>query len=226
MCHLLIVILLAFAIPSFGKDSLRISFIPVFQGKTISAGIPLQFQNHPLVFDVFRFYISNIQLHQKGKIIFREKNSFHLIDFSEKGKMKIHLGLSKNTLQADSISLQLGIDSATNISGVHGGDLDPTNGMYWAWQSGYINMKIEGRTHFENESDSTFQYHLGGYAAPFSALQHLQFAIPKNKILNISIDLFPFMEQLHGTRPARIMSPGNKAVQLSAFMATLFMQEP
>lgn len=26
------------------------------------------------------------------------------------------------------------------------GDLDPLNGMYWAWNSGYINMKIEGIT--------------------------------------------------------------------------------
>jgi len=226
MRYFLFGILLAIALPALGKDSLRISFIPVFQGDTIAPGKSIPYLNQPLVFDVFRFYISNIRFQQKGKITYREKNSFHLMDFSNKKNMQLTLPLSKKDLQSDTILIHLGIDSTTNVSGALGGDLDPTKGMYWAWQSGYINMKIEGRSGLLSQTDSTFQYHLGGYAAPFSSLQSLRFTFPKNKKLNIVIDLFPLMEKLRSTGQSNIMSPGKNAVQLSAFVSTLFAQQP
>lgn len=226
MRYLLFGILLAIAFPTLGKDSLRISFIPVFRGDTIAPGKSIPYMNHSLVLDVFRFYISNVRFQKKGKVTYREKNSFHLMDFSSKETMQLSIPLSEKNLQSDSILIHLGIDSATNVSGALGGDLDPTKGMYWAWQSGYINMKIEGRSGLISQKDSTFQYHLGGYAAPFSTLQSLRFVFPKNKKLNIVIDLFPFLEKLRLNGTSNIMSPGKNAVQLSAFVSTLFAQQP
>ena len=56
------------------------------------------------------------------------------------------------------LKFQLGIDSLTNVSGAMGGDLDPTKGMYWTWQSGYINMKIEGKSNSCKTRKNQFQF--------------------------------------------------------------------
>jgi len=38
------------------------------------------------------------------------------------------------------------VDSLANVSGAMSNDLDATKGMYWSWQSGFINLKIEGKS--------------------------------------------------------------------------------
>jgi hypothetical protein len=44
------------------------------------------------------------------------------------------------------ITFSAGIDSLTSTAGIQKGVIDPINGMYWAWQSGYVNFKIEGKS--------------------------------------------------------------------------------
>ena len=55
-----------------------------------------------------------------------------------------------------------------------GGDLDPTKGMYWAWQSGYINFKMEGSCSQCLATKNNFEFHLGGYQQPFYAMQTIE----------------------------------------------------
>ena len=59
------------------------------------------------------------------------------------------------------IYFQIGIDSLTNVSGDLDGDLDPALGMYWAWNSGYINMKLEGKSSSCKSVKKEFQFHIG-----------------------------------------------------------------
>ena len=77
----------------------------------------------------------------------------------------------------DKIKFNLGIDSLTNVSGVMGGDLDPTKGMYWTWQSGYINFKMEGSSAVCPTRNHEFQFHIGGYQDPFYAMQTLELEV-------------------------------------------------
>ena len=63
-------------------------------------------------------------------------------------KNAILLGMSqptKHLLANAPFDLYLGVDSVLNYNGVHEGALDPINGMYWTWQTGYIHCKLEGK---------------------------------------------------------------------------------
>ena len=74
-------------------------------------------------------------------------------------------------MRFNTIAFNLGIDSITNVSGAQGGDLDPTKGMYWAWQSGFINIKLQGTSNSCPPPKNEFEFHLGGYQYPFNSLQ-------------------------------------------------------
>ena len=42
------------------------------------------------------------------------------------------------------------------------GDLDPVHGMYWTWQSGYIQFKLEGLLR-DSAGERKLELHLGGF---------------------------------------------------------------
>jgi hypothetical protein len=73
------------------------------------------------------------------------------------------------------------------------GDLDPIKGMYWAWQSGYINMKIEGKSSSCRTRKNEFQFHIGGYLSPYYAMRKVALTYDKKATeINIGIDLYNF----------------------------------
>lgn len=54
-----------------------------------------------------------------------------------------------------------GVDAAHNTSGDQAGDLDPSNGMFWSWATGYIFMKHEGKYLDNNNNEQNLELHLG-----------------------------------------------------------------
>lgn len=57
------------------------------------------------------------------------------------------------------ISYTIGVDSLANSTGVHTGDLDPSNGMYWTWSTGYVFFRIKGRF---SEQNTAYSFDIGG----------------------------------------------------------------
>jgi hypothetical protein len=55
-----------------------------------------------------------------------------------------------------------GVDSLLQRGGVMDGDLDPVHGMYWTWQSGYIQFKLEGLLR-DSAGERKLELHLGGF---------------------------------------------------------------
>jgi hypothetical protein len=176
-----------------------------------------------------KFYISRIQFLKNKKVVFEEKNSFnlgklctaHLIDVADATTQKISIAHSAS-IQADELLFYLGIDSLTNVSGALGGDLDPTKGMYWTWQSGYINFKLEGKSKRCKTRNNEFQFHLGGYQQPFYCLQTLTFPIKNTNEINIILDTEKIINQLNLTKQNHIMSPNKEALVLSKVVANAF----
>jgi len=169
--------------------------------------------------DVLSFYISKIQFLKSGEVVLEEKNSFHLIDASEFKSSRISI-TSKQHIQFDELKFDLGIDSTTNVSGAMGGDLDPTKGMYWTWQSGYINFKLEGKSKLCKTRNGEFQFHLGGYQQPNYCLQTLRFHILNTTVINLKLDLKKVLQQIDLTKTNHIMSPCKEAVLLSQGVAS------
>lgn len=174
--------------------------------------------NDSISVDVFRFYISDVCLLKNNKTVAKDKNRFHLIDIS--GNLK--LSLNGNLTDFDAIRFNVGIDSITNSSGVKGGDLDPTKNMYWAWQSGYINFKLEGKSKVCKTRNNIFQYHIGGYNYPNNSLQTI--TIP-NTNGHINFDIEKFFNGVELQTTNEIMSPGEKAMRVAKLYKSVFEQQ-
>lgn len=172
-------------------------------------------------FETFRFYISGIELQHHSKTVWKEKNSFHLVDVTQTKSLMVGLSIPKK-IEYDTIIFRLGIDSNTNTAGVLGGDLDPTKGMYWTWQSGYINAKLEGKSNLVTTPSHAFEFHLGGYIHPFQTLQTITIPCIQKDELTLFIDIKKFMESINLTRTNQVMSPNEEAVKLSKLFANCF----
>lgn len=97
----------------------------------------------------------------------------------------------------NSCRFQVSIDSATNSAGALGGDLDPTKGMYWTWQNGYINFKLEGKTSKSTARNHSFEFHIGGYASPFATIQTITFNTKWEEVqIHIDIDIEKLIKEL------------------------------
>lgn len=150
-----------------------------------------------------KYYVSHLTYYKKG-VQMNVDSSAHLIQSLD---TSILVGLKLQ--EADSVSFLLGIDSLHNVEGVFGGELDPTNGMYWAWQSGFINVKLEGLYLVSNEK---IELHLGGYMSPFVSAQKVGLGLTSNVI---QIDLQALISFIIENEYYTVMSPGQKALDCS-----------
>ena len=168
-----------------------------------------------------KFYISNIQFFKNGEVVLEEKNSFHLIDANQIIPNQI-LVENKQNIAFDEIKFDLGIDSITNVSGAMGGDLDPTKGMYWTWQNGYINFKLEGISKLCKTRNNEFTFHLGGYQQPYYCFQTLRFKTNNSSFINFKLDVLKILNQVDLEKTNHVMSPSEEAVMLSKIVANAF----
>lgn len=185
-----------------------------------------------LYVDVLRFYLTSVQLVGNAKTRrFVEKDSYHLFDAKETGGHTIAL----NNVPAgryDSLCFFVGTDSLTNVSGAMGGDLDPTKGMYWAWNSGYINVKLEGRSKSCKTRHNVFEFHIGGYMPPHQTVRRVvlplkKIAIRENGTTNVRlvVDLEKFFSQIRLAETNMVMIPSKQAAQLADWFTTVFKLE-
>jgi hypothetical protein len=146
-----------------------------------------------------------------------------LIDLEETNNAEVKL---ENIPQKEisGIFFNLGIDSLKSVSGALGGDLDPMNGMYWAWQSGYINFKIEGSSPSCVIRKNKFQFHIGGYLAPFYAMQPVSLVLkqPCRKAVFVKVDIAHFFKEIDLSKQNSIMIPGAEALQMANLASQMF----
>jgi hypothetical protein len=171
-------------------------------------------------FTALKFYISSIELFNNSKIVFKEKNSYRLIDVAERNSGICSLNVPKY-ITFTSIRFNIGIDSSTNVAGALGGDLDPMKGMYWTWQNGYINWKIEGTCSSVPTKNHSFQFHIGGYHFPNNSIQIIQLPTHNQQSIDVGFDIKMLMEAIPLTTQFSIMSPKNEAVLLSKCLSKI-----
>ena len=87
--------------------------------------------------------------------------------------------------------------------------------MYWTWQSGYINFKIEG------ESNQPFTYHIGGYHKPFNTYRKVTLPLSSNKVY------LPINAILQEMLPieSKIMSPSKVAMKFADLLSESFFTD-
>ncbi|MEY3238354.1 MAG: hypothetical protein RI883_2455 [Bacteroidota bacterium] len=206
-----------------GQEKKSIQFIPFFNNLPLELGKKNVLNDSTwFEFSTCRFYVSNLSLLNEGKL--KEKvNEFYLIDIEEPTSFFIEI---KNG-DYDEMSFSIGIDSTTNVAGILDGALDPINGMYWAWNSGYINFKLEGTSSESTEKNKSFEFHLGGYLAPYQTIQTVNLPIENNaKDILIGFDILVFMKEIDFNKTSNVMIPGSNAVQLSSILPSIFTVLP
>lgn len=202
---------------SFGQMSLDIRVN--LDGQRILPDHVMDFENTQVNFKKVKIYLSNFEFYRGDSLIATDKNNAYLIDLESDSTR--HLLLDIPDLKViDRIRFLFGIDSTASTSGAMEKALDPMHGMYWSWQSGYINCKIEG---IFTDAKKDFQLHLGGYMAPFLAAQEcslLRKGISEYSDIPVEIDLAPLMRQIRQENGSvHVMSPGANAVAHSKLIA-------
>jgi len=163
-----------------------------------------------------KYYISNIKLNATQHS-FAEPGSYHLLDAGEPSSLSFAIDAAANTY--NSISFIAGVDSIKNVSGAQSGALDPANGMFWTWNSGYVMFKLEGNSPASTIINDRIEYHIGGFSGPNNVLQLITLSLPaalhvqegKNCDIFITADidkLWQGVSDLKITTTPATMAPG------------------
>lgn len=168
-----------------------------------------------------KFYLSNVVLELEDGSQYKESNSIHLVDAETLSSLGFNL---KNVpdIKIIKIRFNIGIDSLTNVSEKFEGDLDPSLGMYWAWNTGYINMKLEGKSSSCTNVKKEFQFHIGGYLPKQNALQKIELEVDESQNIIINVELDRWLDALSLKETNSIMIPGEKALAMAQKYKNMF----
>lgn len=211
--------IVCFSFFSFSQEKVKIVFIPLYEGERIELNSKLKSDNETsLEINTLRFYVSNIELSNENEV-WKDPLQAHLIDLEDSSSLRIET----ENIKAESIRFLIGIDSLTNVSGILDGDLDPIKGMYWTWNSGYINFKLEGKSSQFKQNNGVFEYHIGGYLPPYKTVQEINLPIHESgKTIEIEVELSTFLNDKSVVDNQEIMIPGKEASNLAQIFQTIF----
>lgn len=109
------------------------------------------------------YYISNIKLLKNGNVAYAETESYHFLNQADLNSLKFTMtNVPFDTYNG--IQFMIGVDSLRNVSGAQTGALDPANGNFWDWNSGYIMLKMEGSSPQSGASSKGLMFHVGGFS--------------------------------------------------------------
>ena len=235
-------VLLCIAIPSCkkersqetGKSPLTIRLHLIANGTGLRLGHPnTNDLGEDYTVSAFKFYLSNFSISGAQGASSAESESYHLADASDSSTLSFQIML--DTISFDHIHFMIGVDSLRNVSGAQSGALDPTNGMFWTWNSGYIMAKLEGSSPSSPDPGQRFQYHIGGYAGAEATQRPVSLSFPGNRLyllqanksltLTMDVDLDKWFRSAHDLPIAAIPfmeTPGPVSVQYADNYANMF----
>ncbi|MEY3984101.1 MAG: hypothetical protein RL160_1660 [Bacteroidota bacterium] len=204
-------LLLPFLFPFCSHAQQQISVQPHWNGAVLDSGnwFPAAVPGDSIRIDVLRFYLG---IQPSGAAEITEQ---HLVDFTRSDRMSFFT-------PHDRFRVLLGVDSLIQVSGAAGGDLDPTLGMYWTWQSGYIHLKLEGLLRTADGAEMPFNYHIGGFEGKHNTLQSI--SIDSSGILKPNLAYL--FSVLNPHEQPVVMSPGAKALLISQYWKDCFTTKP
>ncbi|MFM7774094.1 MAG: MbnP family protein [Candidatus Kapaibacterium sp.] len=128
----------------------------------------------------------------------------YLVDADEATSLRVEAAVDaagRNAGAVDELCFDIGVDSLLNCSGVQEGALDPINGMFWSWNTGYIFLKLEGFSPQSTAQGKKLEYHIGGYKAPATCLRTVRLSFAPVKLAassTVEIDVQADVSRLFG----------------------------
>lgn len=185
----------------------------------------------PVTFSNFQYYLSNFSLINAGGNIVSLPVSYFLVSEKDTASKTIGFNIPGGVYRG--LRITIGVDSARNVSGVQSGALDPANGMFWSWNTGYIFAKLEGKSPLSTAPLQNVTYHIGGFKTGQNALQSVtlnfptQISVPAKAHVKIALSA-NLDKWFEGVSPITIakepfcMEPGELAQRIAANYAQMF----
>jgi len=183
----------------------------------------------PFVISKFRYYISHLSFIDVNNKETNLPDNYYLINEEDSLSKIVELPAAA----IKSISFMVGVDSIRNVSGVQTGSLDPLNGMFWTWNSGYVFAKLEGESDSSHAPVHSFSWHVGGFRQHENALRKIKLTISKNAAASNTIMVnADVLKWFNAVRPIKISEspvchqPGKLAMQIADNYSAMFSIAP
>jgi hypothetical protein len=211
---------------------LRINITHQAGGKTMALGTPVTNPHgETYTLSVFNYYLSNFYLIDTRGTRYTFKDTYFLVKESVTGSKQIELQVPAG--RYTKLGFLIGVDSIRNVSGVQTGALDPAEGMFWTWTSGYIMAKMEATSPSSKQPAQKVEYHIGGFSGANNTLEWVELDLPAaaeptgTTISTIALRAeanawFTGVAPLRIADHANITSPGALAVQVAGNYANMF----
>ncbi len=185
----------------------------------------------PITITNYQYYLSNFSLINAGGSLVSLPVEYFLVNEQSAGSKIISMQIPAGVYRG--LRMVIGVDSIRNVSGVQSGALDPANGMFWSWNTGYIFAKLEGKSPLSAAPLQNVTYHIGGFKTAQSSLQSVIFNFPTTITIGekerITMKIIGKVDAwFNGLNPLRItedpycMDPGALAQRISANYAQMF----
>ena len=197
----------------------QLSIIPTWNKKPLELQhVYLTQNNDSISFSTLKIYFSDFRFKDKisGRITSIDTLIFYDLADSSTHSFFNDLNLSNY----ESVAFTLGLDSSKNVSGELENAYDPLLGMYWAWNTGYINLKIMGESSAVPTNSHEFEFHLGGYRSPFATAQTIQIDL-NDQYIYFDLEKL-FSESINLTKNHHIMLPCKDAFLISQGISACF----
>jgi hypothetical protein len=180
----------------------------------------------------FKYHVTHVTLvYNNGDTLILPDYTL-LIDESKAESQVVDLIVPANS-RFKEIRFLLGVDSARNVGGVQSGALDPANGMFWTWNTGYIMAKLEGRSPISPAPLQAVTYHIGGFRQAESVLKRISLPFPASILVTpeqgyqvtVHADAAKWFKGVHDisiTTTSVVMDPGALAQKVADNYARMF----
>jgi hypothetical protein len=197
----------------------QLSIIPTWNKKPLELQhVYLTQNNDSISFSSLKIYFSDFRFKYK---ISGQITSIDTLIFYDLSDTSTHTLFNKLSLiNFESVAFTLGLDSSKNVSGELENAYDPLLGMYWAWNTGYINLKIMGESSAVPTNSHEFEFHLGGYRSPFATAQTIQVDL-NDQYIYFDLEKL-FSESINLTKNHHIMLPCKDAFLISQSLSAYF----
>ncbi len=166
---------------------------------------------------IFKYYVSNLRLTRTDGTEYAVPESYYLVNSAASATQ--HLAL-KNVPVGDykALTFTIGVDSARNVSGAQTGALDPSNAMFWSWNSGYIFAKLEGTSPQSQAASNALMFHIGGFKSPNNTIRTVSPAFPTGSQLLVRADHSP---EIHYNVDVLRMFSGPNTIRFGTLSTTM-----
>ena len=212
--HLFLVSFL-FSIDCYGQ--LRI--IPSWDNKDLELEqVYLTENKDSISFSTLKMYFSDFRFREKLSGGITEIDTLIFYDLADSSTHVFFKNLEISNY--DDVSFTLGLDSSKNVSGELENAYDPLLAMYWAWNTGYVNLKLAGKSNLILTKTHDFEFHLGGYRYPLATAQNIKVDL-NDQYIYFDLEKL-FSESINLSKNHHIMLPGKDAFLISQGLSDCF----